>query len=195
MGLRLGVDRTTPNVAGGCGGGGDDSAKTASTTPTAPLPFEPEEAAIGLSDLPPGWAEDPGDVEANRRFCGQEIGVPTLGRADVAFAEGGNLPFLLERVVAYAPGDAQTTIGEFAEIAADCDEYEQEGQTVTVARSSFPDVGDESVPLLLSTEIEDFNVAFYTVAIRVGRWHCSHRVRRIGSRRRRGNAVRAAGCG
>ena len=59
-------------------------------------------------------------------------------------------------------------MSEFRNIAAKCHELKCDGQKFTVARVSFPAVGDESVPLLATGDVEGFTVALYIVALRVG---------------------------
>jgi hypothetical protein len=44
-------------------------------------------------------------------------------------------------------------MGKLRQIAATCREFKNDGQKFTVARSSFPQVGDESVALLFKTEV------------------------------------------
>lgn len=163
----------------GCGGGDGEADAggadaPASTTAAAPPPFDPQEAVIALSDLPSGWAVDPDDEDdEDEDFCGRGesvkslVGVESVGKAEAQFAEGGSIPVLVNALGAYAPGDADTAFDRLRGILADCPSFESDGTTFDIAPVSFPEVGDESVPLLFSGEVEGFTIGFYFVIARV----------------------------
>lgn len=169
----------TALVVGACGGG-DDAAEAGSTAATAAPPatasstFNAEDAVIALSDLPAGWAVDPeDDGDDDDGFCGRDEDIPSLtgieaaSKAEAQFAEGGNIPALFNAVAAYAPGGAEISFAKFKEIVNGCTFTESDGTTFKVAPVSFPEQGDESVPLLVSAEVEGFTVSLYFVFVRV----------------------------
>jgi hypothetical protein len=167
----------TALALGGCGGG-DDAADAGSTAGTATAPatasFNAEDAVIALSDLPTGWAVDPEeDDDDDDGFCGRDEDIPSLvgfeaaSKAEAQFAEGGDVPVLVNFVGAYAPGGAEISFAKFEEIVTDCTSFESDGTTLKVAPVSFPEQGDDSVPLLVSGEVEGFTVSFYFVFVRV----------------------------
>ncbi len=169
----------TTLVVGACGGG-DDAAEAGSTAATAAPPatasssFNAEDALIALSDLPTGWAVDPEeDDDDDDGFCGRDEDIPSLAgveavsKAEAQFAEGGNIPVLFHFVGAYAPGDAEISFAKFEEIVTDCTSIESDGTTLKIAPVSFPELGDESVPLLVSAEEQGVTVSLYFVFVRV----------------------------
>ena len=164
-------------VVSGCGGG-DDAAEASTIGTTAPpatasSSFKAEDAVIALSDLPTGWAVDPEEDDDDDGFCGRDEDIPSLvgfeaaSKAEAQFAEGGNIPVLFSFVAAYAPGGAAISFAKLEEIVADCTSFESDGTTFKVASVSFPEQGDESVPLLVSGEVKGFTVSFYFVFVRV----------------------------
>ncbi len=159
----------------GCGGGGSDEAAStsATTTATAP-PFKAADALITLADMPTGWAVEPDDKDSKSDFCGtgstfsDQTGIHTLDKAEAQFAEGGSIPLLFHAVGAYAPGQAEAAIGRFRKIVAGCTTLKtDDGRKLNVAAVSFPELGDESVPLLFTGKVEGFNFGFYFVLVRV----------------------------
>jgi hypothetical protein len=157
-------------------GGGDDAADAGSTAgpPRATATFNARDAVMALSDLPSGWAVDPDDddeEDENDFFCGEDLDAVVepeeVNEAQAQFAQGGSIPLLINAVGAYAPGDADVAFDKFEEIVADCSSFEDEGTTFEVAPVSFPEQGDESVPLLLSAEVEGLAVSLYLVVVRI----------------------------
>lgn len=153
-------------VAAGCGGG-SKSSNAASTATTATATFDPKAALITLGDLPAGWAAVP-TASDRGTFCGKAASAQALAKTAAEYAEGGAIPILQHAVGAYSPGDAQKVMAEFRALAAACHEFESGDVTFTVARSSFPAVGDESVPLVATGDVGGATATLYVVALRVG---------------------------
>ena len=161
----------------GCGGGDSDtgaSVPSTSASVTSPPPFEADRALIALADLPAGWAVDRDDSDNNNEFCGtgadlkSQVDIETVDKADAQFAEGGNVPVLLHAVGVYPVDQASTAFDRFRSALTGCTSLTlDDGQKLKVAPVSFPSLGDESVPLLFSGEVEGFPVAFYVIVVRV----------------------------
>jgi hypothetical protein len=158
----------------GCGGGNDGaSTPSTATTASAPPPFEAADALITLADMPTGWAVEPDD-DSKSDFCGtggslsDAAGVQALDKAEAQYTEGGNIPLLFHGVGAYAPGQAHAVVSKFREIIAGCTTMTlDDGEKLDVASVSFPNLGDESVPILFTGEVEGFNIGLYAIVIRI----------------------------
>jgi hypothetical protein len=162
----------------GCGGGDQSGKSTVSppATATSPAPFEANDALITLADLPTGWAVDRDESDDNKDddFCGKGasikslVGIETIDKADIQFAEGGSVPVLVQAVGAYPAGQASAAFAAFREAVAGCTSITVgKGQKLKIAPVSFPSVGDESVPLLFTGEVEGISFGFYVIMARV----------------------------
>lgn len=170
-------------VASACGGGGNESGQVSSgsaygvapTPAPTPPPFRAADALIALSDLPPGWAVEPDDDDDEETdFCGRKgsalslVGIKSADKAEAQYAEGGAIPLLAHSLGAYLPGEADAAFDGLRTILSDCTSLKSDGTEFTVVPVSFPELGDESIPLLFSGEVEGITVSFYFVIVRVG---------------------------
>lgn len=177
--LILAVPAIAATVFALAGCGGRDDATDAGSTTGAASPsaiavpsFDPDDAVIALSDLPSGWAVEPDDDNDYSELCGlggpaSLIGGTGADRADAQFAEGGDSPVLANAVSAYVPGEANVVFDQAKEIVAGCASLESGGTTYEVTPVSFPEQGDESIPLLVSTEFRGYTIRLYLVITRV----------------------------
>jgi hypothetical protein len=161
----------------GCGGSGGTKTTVSTVSPAAGPPFQAKSALITLADLPSGWAVKPStdSSTSNDKFCGKKnetlkslVGVKAVGKAEADFAQSGSIPLLVHLVAAFPPGQAATAFAAIRQLFADCTSLKAEtGQTLDIAAVSFASLGDESLPLLISGNIQGFPVGFYFVAVRV----------------------------
>ncbi len=160
-----------------CGGGDQSGQPTVSTpaTTTAPLQFEASDALITLADLPPGWAVEPDDDDTGpSELCGERrslkslVGVEAVSKAEAQCAEGGSIPLLFHLVGAFAPGEAEVAIDKTRALFSGCTTLTLDtGQKLKIAPVSFASLGDESVPLLFTGEVEGFTFGIYLLIVRV----------------------------
>jgi hypothetical protein len=149
-------------LAGSCGGGDDSSA----TTPA----FRPEAALIRLKDLPAGWVRDPTFYDEAGDACGNPLHEQPLDSARVAY-RWAPLRGLCNGVAIFAPGDAQSTMRDIASTLASKPPVVGTGRMrVRISRPRFPELGEESVPVLLTSKPDPLagGTDDCLVAIRIG---------------------------
>lgn len=154
---------------------------TPTTTPT-PTPelltqADLEKALLSLDDLPAGWAvrtedeEDEADKETYTFLC-QEYQKKSIAIASVDFQNGQVGPFLVNSVVAYLPGEAESQFADMLSAVDQCATFTdtQDGTTTewTVTPISFPKLGDQSFAIRASSEFILGFIEVDSVYIRIG---------------------------
>jgi hypothetical protein len=155
------------------------STPTITPTPT-PKPLtqaDLEKALISLDDLPAGWAvrtEDEED-EANKEtftFLCQEYQKKSIAKASADFQKGQVGPFLMNSVVTYPPGEAESQFADMLSAVDQCATFTdtQDGTTTewTVTPISFPKLGEQSFAIRASSEFVLGFIEVDSVYIRIG---------------------------
>ncbi len=150
-----------------CSGGNDSPSNAtssgATSTPVLETTGPPTEistadleiALLRLEDLPAGWAKEPeGGTEDSDATCGLNLKTDfqIAESALRLFSQGETGPFLVQDIVLYDPGEAETALTELQRVLETCTEDidvdEFGAETVSDLRSiDFPDFGDGSVAL------------------------------------------------
>lgn len=138
---------------------------TPTTTPTpTPKPLtqaDLEKALLSLDDLPAGWAvrteneEDEADKETYTFLC-QEYQKQSIAKVNADFQKGQVGPFLVNSVVTYPPGEAESQFVAMLSAVDQCATFTdtQDGTTTewAVTPISFPKLGDQSFAIRASSE-------------------------------------------
>ena len=131
-------------LVAGCGGGGATTRTPSRARRQRRCRFEPESAILSLEDMPVGWRKTSRTIRPT--FAATRSVRPRSAKPTRSISEGGSLPFVRSGAGAYAPGDAQAAMREFAQVVDGCKSYEEEGAKVTVSRASSPSSATSRFP-------------------------------------------------
>lgn len=150
-----------------------------------------EKALLTVDDMPSGYSEDPelvsdedeedDEVTSGSPKCeelmsamGDEDDEKPFGEGEVGFKEGDFGPFIMESIASHKGDTIEKAMKELRDAFTMCKKFEstdKEGAVTkfTVARMSFPDLGDDTVAVKMSGKEDElgFTFTFNLVAVRV----------------------------
>lgn len=151
---------------------------TSTPTPKPLTQADLEKALISLDDLPAGWAVRPGEDKGNEAsketftFLCQEYQRKAIDSASVDFQKSQLGPFLSHSVTVYPPGEAGSQLVKMHSAVDQCPTFKdtQNGTTFdwTVTPISFPQLGDQSFAIRLSSEFALGIIEVDSVYIQIG---------------------------
>jgi hypothetical protein len=152
-------------------GTGDDAADPSSTA----APVDPSAGLLRLSDLPPGWTEEPIDSDPEgARLCGLDLASRTVERADAGFRDPAGAEVVESSVVVLSDdGAAADALAEIEATLAGCREWatvaqDGRGLTFEVTPEAVAPLGDGSTGVRLATTTRGFELDGLAIVTRVG---------------------------
>jgi uncharacterized lipoprotein YehR (DUF1307 family) len=122
-------------------------ASTSATTPPPDLNAE----LLSISDLPAGWSVEPSSGSTSTTpqcLANIKTDVKATSKAEATFVGGSNGVPILDELLGYEPGQAQSVMTFFSHALSGCGQISitSGGQTLTgtVGAMSFPAVADQS---------------------------------------------------
>lgn len=176
-------------ILGGCGGDGDERARTvdrpaaeaANEEPEEaedepqpdPGDFEVEAALLTLNDMPTGWTQDPEqDADDDATFCDVEPldEAKAIDDASANFSAGDFGPLLSHMVGVFEGQDAEAAMDSFMDALEGCTEWTDETEdgpvTFRPTALAFPSFGDDTVAVRIKAESELFDMTLDVVVWR-----------------------------
>lgn len=106
-------------------------------------------ALIGQSDLPPGWTLESTGPDSTDPSVGDECGdgppIPALSSATISYKRDGDVAFLMQNVMLFAPGDAAAAMAYHRADYSNCNGT-REG-IAGFALLPLPTFGDETIAI------------------------------------------------
>jgi hypothetical protein len=148
---------------------------TPSSTPTPSLPYAQDLrfALLKLSDLPPGWANQPSSSSSKLSplDCGETPPDVQQVTATAEFQTDSGTP-LSETIAAFHPGDAEQWLTAL-QAGTTCDQVSEgdiQGTPITaqITRPAYPPMGDQSFSIRATTDVASGTYVTDVIYVRVG---------------------------